>query len=168
VNVFFVSEWYPVNTVICRPQYTPHLFISLQFRSPPGELGVGRGADNRTLKKILVTKTEGAVGVYFGWQKLLRKAGAYVGLSSQWWWCWWWLLWLWLWFRSLYSTKLSKRYIFSLISLSTLACLKMVDINIYTFKKYLGLRTSSVTYQVLTATSLKMIFFRVLCRVVTL
>jgi hypothetical protein len=50
---------------------------------PPGYPGVGRGADNPTLEKTLVTKSEKAKAGYFSWQKLLRKARAHVGLSSQ-------------------------------------------------------------------------------------
>jgi hypothetical protein len=50
---------------------------------PPGYLGVGRRADNPTLEKTLVTKSEEAIAGYFSWQKLLRKARAHVGLSSQ-------------------------------------------------------------------------------------
>jgi hypothetical protein len=45
--------------------------------------GVGLGADNPTLKKTLVAKSEEAIAGYFSWQKLLRKARAHVGLSSQ-------------------------------------------------------------------------------------
>jgi hypothetical protein len=44
-------------------------------------LGVGRGADNPTLEKILVTKSEEAITIFFSWQKFLRKARA--GLSSE-------------------------------------------------------------------------------------
>jgi hypothetical protein len=33
--------------------------------------------------KTLVKKSEEAIAGYFSWQKLLRKARAYVGLSSQ-------------------------------------------------------------------------------------
>jgi hypothetical protein len=44
---------------------------------------VGRGADNRTLEKTLVTKSEEAIAGYCSWQKLLRKPRAYEGLSSQ-------------------------------------------------------------------------------------
>jgi hypothetical protein len=43
----------------------------------------GHGADNPTLEKTLVTKSEEAMAGYFSWQKLLRKARAHVGLSSQ-------------------------------------------------------------------------------------
>jgi hypothetical protein len=43
----------------------------------------GRGADNPTLENTLVTKSEEAIAGYFCWQKLLRKARAHVGLSSQ-------------------------------------------------------------------------------------
>jgi len=50
---------------------------------PPGYPRVGRGADNPTLEKTLVTKSEEAIAGYFSWQKLLRKARAHVGLSSQ-------------------------------------------------------------------------------------
>jgi hypothetical protein len=32
---------------------------------------------------IVVTKSEEATAGYFSWQKLLRKARAHVGLSSQ-------------------------------------------------------------------------------------
>jgi hypothetical protein len=42
-----------------------------------------RGADNPTLEKTLVTKSEEAIAGYFSWQKLLMKAKAHVGLSSQ-------------------------------------------------------------------------------------
>jgi hypothetical protein len=52
---------------------------------PPEKPGVGRGADNPTLEKKLVTKSEEAITGYFSWQKLLRKARAHVGLSSQLW-----------------------------------------------------------------------------------
>jgi hypothetical protein len=45
--------------------------------------GVGRGADNPTLEKTLVTKFDEAIAGYFCWQKLLRKAKAHVGLSRQ-------------------------------------------------------------------------------------
>jgi hypothetical protein len=45
--------------------------------------GVERGADNLTLEKTLVTKSEEAVAGYFSWQKLQRKARARVGLSSK-------------------------------------------------------------------------------------
>jgi hypothetical protein len=41
--------------------------------------GVGHGADNPTLEKTVVTKSEGAIAGYFSWQKLLRKARAHVG-----------------------------------------------------------------------------------------
>jgi hypothetical protein len=50
---------------------------------PPGQAGVGCGADNTTLEKTLVTKSEEAIAGYFSWQKLLRKARAYVWMSSQ-------------------------------------------------------------------------------------
>jgi hypothetical protein len=50
---------------------------------PPGQSGVGRGADNPILGKTLVTKSEEAIAGYFRWQKLLKKARAHVGLSSQ-------------------------------------------------------------------------------------
>jgi hypothetical protein len=50
---------------------------------PPGQPGVGCGADNLTLIKTLATKSEEAIARYFSWQKLLRKARAHVGLSSQ-------------------------------------------------------------------------------------
>jgi hypothetical protein len=50
---------------------------------PPEEPGVGSGADNPTLEKTLVMKSEEAIAGYFSWQKLLRKARAHVGLSSQ-------------------------------------------------------------------------------------
>jgi hypothetical protein len=48
-------------------------------------LGVksGRGADNPTLEKTLVTKSEEAIAGYFSRLKLLRKARAHVGQSSQ-------------------------------------------------------------------------------------
>jgi hypothetical protein len=39
-------------------------------------------ADNPTLEKTLVTKSEKAITGHFSWQKLLRKARAHVGLSS--------------------------------------------------------------------------------------
>jgi hypothetical protein len=48
----------------------------------PGKPGVGRGADNPTLEKTLVTKSEESIAGYFSWQKLLRMARAQVGLSS--------------------------------------------------------------------------------------
>jgi hypothetical protein len=41
------------------------------------------GADIPTPEKTLVTKSEEAIAGYFSWQKLLRKARAHVGLSSQ-------------------------------------------------------------------------------------
>jgi hypothetical protein len=41
------------------------------------------GDDNNTLENTLVTKSEEAIAGYFSWQKLLRKARAHVGLSSQ-------------------------------------------------------------------------------------
>jgi hypothetical protein len=44
---------------------------------------VGRGDDNPTLEKTLVTKSEEAIAGYFSWHKLLRKARSHVGLSSQ-------------------------------------------------------------------------------------
>jgi hypothetical protein len=50
---------------------------------PPGQAGVVRGADTTTLEKTLVTKSEEARAGYFSWQKLLRKARAYIGMSSQ-------------------------------------------------------------------------------------
>jgi hypothetical protein len=34
----------------------------------------GRGADNPTLEKTLVTKSEEAIAGYYSWKKLLRKA----------------------------------------------------------------------------------------------
>jgi hypothetical protein len=43
----------------------------------------GGWADNPTLENTLVTKSEEAIAGYFSWQKLLRKATAHVGLSSQ-------------------------------------------------------------------------------------
>jgi hypothetical protein len=46
----------------------------------------GRGADNPTLEKTLVMKSEEAIAGYFSWQKLLRKTRAHIGLSSRWWW----------------------------------------------------------------------------------
>jgi hypothetical protein len=49
---------------------------------PSGKPWVGREADNPTLEKTLVTKSKAIAG-YFSWQKLLRKAKAHVGLSSQ-------------------------------------------------------------------------------------
>jgi hypothetical protein len=45
--------------------------------------GLGVGADNPTLEKTLVTKSEEAIAGYFSWQKLLSKTRAQVGLSSQ-------------------------------------------------------------------------------------
>jgi hypothetical protein len=45
--------------------------------------GVGRGADTPTLEKTLITKSKEVIVGYFSWQKLLRKARAHVGLSSQ-------------------------------------------------------------------------------------
>jgi hypothetical protein len=33
--------------------------------------------------KTLVTKYEEAIAIYFSWKKLLRKARAHVGVSSQ-------------------------------------------------------------------------------------
>jgi hypothetical protein len=50
---------------------------------PPRQPVVGRGADNPTLEKTIDTKSEEAIAGYFSWQKLLRKARAHVGLSSQ-------------------------------------------------------------------------------------
>jgi hypothetical protein len=50
---------------------------------PPGQPGVERGADNPTLEKTLVAKSEETIAGYFSWQKLLRKARAHIGLSSQ-------------------------------------------------------------------------------------
>jgi hypothetical protein len=47
------------------------------------ECGFSRFKDNRTLEKTLVTESEEAIAGYFSWQKLLRKARAHVGLSSQ-------------------------------------------------------------------------------------
>jgi hypothetical protein len=44
---------------------------------------VGRGADNPTLEKTLVMKSEEAIAGYFSWLKILRKARVDVGLSSQ-------------------------------------------------------------------------------------
>jgi hypothetical protein len=44
---------------------------------------LGVGAENPTLEKTLVTKSEEAIAGYFSWQKLLRKARAHAGLSSQ-------------------------------------------------------------------------------------
>jgi hypothetical protein len=41
------------------------------------------GAGNPTQEKTLVTKSEEVIAGYFSWQKLLRKARAHVGLSSQ-------------------------------------------------------------------------------------
>jgi hypothetical protein len=43
----------------------------------------GRGADNPTLEKTIVTKSEEAIAGYFSWQKLLRKVRAHIGLSSK-------------------------------------------------------------------------------------
>jgi hypothetical protein len=40
-------------------------------------------ADNPTLEKTLVTKSEKAITGYFSWKNLLRKARAHVELSSQ-------------------------------------------------------------------------------------
>jgi hypothetical protein len=54
-----------------------------------GPPGAGRGADNPTLEKTLVTKCEEAIPGYFSWQRLLRKTRTHVGLSSQWRWRWW-------------------------------------------------------------------------------
>jgi hypothetical protein len=34
-------------------------------------------------KRLFVTKSEEAIAGYFSWQKVLRKARAHVGLSSQ-------------------------------------------------------------------------------------
>jgi hypothetical protein len=45
--------------------------------------GVGRGTHNPTMEKNLVVKSEEVIARYFSWQKLLRKAKAHVGLSSQ-------------------------------------------------------------------------------------
>jgi hypothetical protein len=45
--------------------------------------GLSVGLIIPTWKKTLVTKSEEAIAGYFGWQKLLRKARAHVGLSSQ-------------------------------------------------------------------------------------
>jgi hypothetical protein len=45
--------------------------------------GFGRVADISTLEKTLVTKSEEVISGYFSWQKLVRKARAHVGLSSQ-------------------------------------------------------------------------------------
>jgi hypothetical protein len=50
---------------------------------PLGYSWAGSGADNPTLEKTFVTKSDEAIAGYFSWQKLLRKAGAHVGLSSQ-------------------------------------------------------------------------------------
>jgi hypothetical protein len=44
---------------------------------------IGRGTDNPTPEKTLVTKSEEAIAGYFSWQKILRKARDHVGLSSQ-------------------------------------------------------------------------------------
>jgi hypothetical protein len=44
---------------------------------------MGLGADNPTLKKTLVTKSEEAIAGHFRWQKLLRKARAHFGLSRR-------------------------------------------------------------------------------------
>jgi hypothetical protein len=44
---------------------------------------VVRGADNPTLEKILVTKSEEVIAGYFIWQKLLRKARAHVGCRAN-------------------------------------------------------------------------------------
>jgi hypothetical protein len=44
---------------------------------------LGVGADNPTLEKTFVTKSEEAIAGYFSWQKLLRKTRAHVELSSQ-------------------------------------------------------------------------------------
>jgi hypothetical protein len=49
----------------------------------PGEPGVGRGADNSALEKTLFTKSEEAIAGYFSWEKLMRKARAHAGQSSQ-------------------------------------------------------------------------------------
>jgi hypothetical protein len=46
-------------------------------------MGVGRGDDNPTLEKTLVTKSEEVIPGYFSCQKLLRMATAHVELSSQ-------------------------------------------------------------------------------------
>jgi hypothetical protein len=50
---------------------------------PPGKKWIGRGADNPILEKTLVTKSEEEIAGYLNWQKLLRKASAHSGLSSQ-------------------------------------------------------------------------------------
>jgi hypothetical protein len=50
---------------------------------PSQYMGIGRGAGNPTLENTLVAKSEEAIAGYFSWQKLLRKARAHVGLSSQ-------------------------------------------------------------------------------------
>jgi hypothetical protein len=50
---------------------------------PPEQLEDGRGADNTTLEKTLVRKSEEAIAGYFSWQKLLSKARAHVRLPSQ-------------------------------------------------------------------------------------
>jgi hypothetical protein len=47
---------------------------------PSSVAGVWSGADNLTLEKTLVTKSEEAIAGYFSWQKLLRKTRAHVGL----------------------------------------------------------------------------------------
>jgi hypothetical protein len=44
---------------------------------------VGRGGDNPTLEKTLVTKSEEEIAGYFSWHKLLMKGRSHVGLSSQ-------------------------------------------------------------------------------------
>jgi hypothetical protein len=56
-----------------------HLMLS-RARLSSTERVVGRGADNPTLKKTLVTKSEEAIAGYCSWQKLLSKARAHVGL----------------------------------------------------------------------------------------
>jgi hypothetical protein len=50
---------------------------------PSGQPRVGRGADNPTLEKTLVTESEEAIAGHFSWQKLLRKTRAHVGLLSR-------------------------------------------------------------------------------------
>jgi hypothetical protein len=63
-----------------------HLFsFSTKLNNWSYSQKTGRGADNPTLEQTLVTKSEEAIVGYFSWQKLLRKARAHVGLSSQLW-----------------------------------------------------------------------------------
>jgi hypothetical protein len=48
---------------------------------PPGYPKFGHGAENPTLEKTLVTKSEEAIAGYFSWQKLLRKVRDHTELK---------------------------------------------------------------------------------------